>query len=196
MRRTHFLLFGLLTSSCSPQLDRASVFQDYTNAVNNHAVGDALALHTSDAEFLVPGQPPIRGTKAMRSSLHWDSVPQTHISFRISHMVGDTLILGPGSEGSLWFQGIGLDSITYAAGTRVVFEGGLITGVHPSSLLPESRSELQTRFDELMDWAARNAAEEIALLLPEGSFRYDPEHAITWLALLARYAAREEPDLP
>lgn len=96
---------------------REAVVADYIDAVNRNAVEEALAHHTADAEFLIPGQEPIVGTTAMRALLQWDSVLGSRIAFEPGHWAGDTLVAREGSESSAWFRGIGLDSILYAGGT-------------------------------------------------------------------------------
>ena len=190
------LLLAPLLFSCSPASEPEQVLGQYIDAVNGHSVARAVALHADDAEFILPGQAPIRGIEAMTALMQWDSVMQSRIRFGEVERHGDTLIAGRGSEQNLWFRGIGLDSISYASGTRFVFEGTLIKGVYPANLLPESASELDARFGEFVIWASTHAPDDLALLLPDGLFRYDPEAAVTWLSLLDRYASREDSDTP
>jgi len=190
------ILLAPLLLSCSPTWEPEQVLREYIDAVNGHSVAEAMALHTFDAEFIVPGQAPIRGTEEMTALMQWDSVMQSRIRFGEVERHGDTLIAGPGSEQNLWFRGIGMDSISYASGTRFVFEGTLIKGVYPANLLPESASEFETRFGEFVTWASTHAPDDFALLLPDGLFRYDPEAAATWLNLLNRYASRDGFDIP
>ena len=185
------LLAIVLLASCSPPPNDATVFRGYLDAVNRHAVAEALAFHTSDAEFIPPGQAPIRGTAGLRWLLQWDSVLQSHVLFDQAVQIGDTLILGPGSERNRFFEGIGLDSVAYAGGTRVVLEGSLIQGIYPARFLPESAAEFEFRYGEFMTWAGAEAPDELARLLPEGLFQYDPESAEAWMNLLARYQARK-----
>jgi hypothetical protein len=68
-RRASPLVLGALFSSCSGPPNDASVFRGYLAAVNRHAVAEALAFHTSKAEFILPGQAPIRGSADLRSLL-------------------------------------------------------------------------------------------------------------------------------
>ena len=188
---------GPLTLSCTADVDRESVFLDYFDAVNRNAVSEALAFHTPDAEFVIPGQPPIRGTEALRSLLQWDSVLNSSVRFGpVEQQLGDTLFAGPGSERNAWFQGIGLDSIVYASGSRFVFEGALIKGIYPSSLTPKSTAEFEARVEAFMGWAAAYSPDDMASLLPNGVFRYDREAAEAWLDLLAVYASNDESRLP
>ena len=108
------------------------IFTAYIDAVNRNDIKEALITHTRDAEFIIPGQDPINGTEELRSLLQWDSVMRSQISFTDLEVNGDTIIAGSGSESNFWFQGIGLDSIAYAPGTRVVFDGKLIKGIYPA----------------------------------------------------------------
>jgi hypothetical protein len=184
------VLLGAFLVSCSEPQGDASVFRGYLDALNRHAVSEALAFHTSDAEFALPGQTPIRGTEGLRSLLQWDSVLQSTVRFAEAVQIADTLILGPGSERNLWFQGIGLDSVAYAGGTRVVLQGTRIHGIYPAPFQRESATEFEGRYTEFMTWAEREAPEEVARLLPGGLFRYDMQSAEAWLELLREYYER------
>jgi len=150
---------------------RDAVLADYVDAVNVGAVGLALAHHTVDAEFLIPGQAPIVGAAALRALLQWDSVLGSRIRFEPGRWSGDTLFAGKGSESNAWFRGIGLDSIQYAAGTRFVFEDDKISGIYPSTLRPESIPEVEGRFGAFFEWAEANAP-EVSKLAPGGQFIY------------------------
>lgn len=165
---------------------RDAVVADYVDAVNLSAVEQALAHHTADAEFLLPGQTPIVGTAALRALLQWDSVLASRIRFEPGHWSGDTLFAGKGAESNAWFRGIGLDSVLYAAGTRFVFEGDKIRGIYPSTLRPESTAEVESRFGAFFEWAGANAP-EVSELAPGGQFIYSGEAAERWLHVLARY---------
>jgi hypothetical protein len=190
--RTATFVLAPLALSCTTSVDRESVMRGYVDSVNRNDVSAALAFHTPDAEFIIPGQPPIRGIEAMRSLLQYDSVLQSTLSFGPGIQRGDTLFAGQGSERNGWFRGIGLDSIAYASGTRFVFEGALIKGIYPESLVAETASEFEVRVEAFMSWAAENAPDELSALMPDGLFRYDRESAEAWLILLARYAGRDD----
>ena len=178
-----------LAGGCTGGVDHVAIFQDYAGAVTRNAVEEALGFHTSDAEFVIPGQVPIRGTDAMRDLLQWDSVLQSSLAFDGFEEVGDTLLVTSGSERNLWFSGVGLDSITYGPGLRIVFDGALISGIYPSALTPESQAEFEGRVGEFMGWAAQAAADDVGRLMPNGLFRYDASAALVWLELLQRYQA-------
>lgn len=185
--RLIFVIAGL--TACGPAADqesRESAFEGYLDAVNRNAVSEALAFHTPDAEFVIPGQNPIRGIHAMRSLLQWDSVLASRIRFAPLEWRGDTLVVGRGAERNAWFTGIGLDSIQYASGSRFVFEQDLIRGIYPSSLQPESSAEFEAKFRAFWIWA-ETSAPEAAQLAPEGLFQYNAAAADRWLGILARY---------
>ncbi|MEJ2216179.1 MAG: nuclear transport factor 2 family protein [Gemmatimonadota bacterium] len=187
------LLSLALFAACAGETQtarREAVFRGYVAAVNSHDVSKALAFHTSDPEFVILGQPPIRGRDAMRSLLQWDSVLNSHIRMEPSRWLGDTLILKAGSERNAWFEGIGLDSIRYSAGTRIVYQGDRIKEVHPSDLVPQSAAEFQAKAEAFFRWAQTNAP-EVAQLAPGGSFKYDRGSAAVWLQVLQRYGERD-----
>ena len=187
--RQILLALLLAIAACGPKADhevREAVLEDYIDAVNRNDVGDALALHTPDAEFLIPGQNLIRGTEAMRSLLQWDSVLGSHIRIAPLEWRGDTLVVGAGAERNAWLSGIGIDSIQYASGTRFVFDGNRIRGVYASTLQPQSLAEFVAKFSEFSAWAD-TMAPEVARLAPDGLFRYDAAAAESWLAVLKRY---------
>lgn len=112
-------------AACSTGSGRDEVFRSYVDAVNRNAVSAALALHTADAEFIIPGQTPIRGLEAMRSLLQWDSVLTSQLRFDKGAWRGDTLVISGGSERNAWFAGIGMDSLAYGPGLQVVFSGAV-----------------------------------------------------------------------
>ena len=179
----------IASAACGPTSERGSresAVGAYIDAVNRNAVSEALAFHTPDAEFVIPGQNAIQGIDAMRSLLQWDSVLGSHIGFTALEWRGDTLVMGPGFERNAWFQGIGLDSILYSAGTRFVFEGERIRGVYPSSVRPESMANLQAKFEAFWHWAETDAP-HAAELAPRGLFKYNAAAAEDWLGILARY---------
>ncbi len=182
------IVFACALGACAgPPPNHMATFHEYVDAVNSKAIDDALALHTDDAEFILPGQKPIRGLDEMRSLLEWDAAMNARIRFRGIEERGDTLVIASGSERNAWFQGVGLDSIEYGPGLRVVFEGALIRGVYPSALTPESAAAFQTRVGEFFGWAAVEAPEDLRKVMPEGVFRYDAPSARAWIALLDRY---------
>ena len=188
MKSWLFIVIAAL-ASCDPPPDpglREAALRGYIEAVNRNAVSEALAFHTPDAEFQIPGQGTIQGLEAMRSLLQWDSVLGSRIRFEPLNWRGDTLVVSAGAERNAWFAGIGVDSIQYTAGTRFVFEGDRIRGVYPASLEPESLVELEARFGAFWRWAETNAP-EAARLAPEGLFQYNAEAAQEWLDIFARY---------
>ena len=178
-----------ILANCTDRVDREAIFHAYVDAVNRNAVEDALSFHTENAEFIIPGQQPIRGKEAMRALLQWDSVLQSSLVFGAAEEEGDTLTVSSGSERISWFSGIGLDSIAYGPGLRIIFDGPLIRGVYPSALVPSSAAEFEARVGLFMGWAAQEAQEDLGQLMPNGLFRYDAESATAWLDVLARYQA-------
>ncbi len=187
MRRAVLTVITIMIVGCTASSDRVVVFQRYVDAVNRKAVEEALSLHTVDAEFIIPGQRPVRGTDAIRSLLEWDAVLGTRLDFSGFEERGDTLFVASGAERNAWFDGVGLESIEYGAGLRVVFDGGLITGIYPSGLTPDSALELQAHVGAFMIWARAHAPDELERLLPEGYFQYDSQSAHGWIRLLSRY---------
>lgn len=183
------LLSAILVVGCQPGPDRDEVFRGYVDAVNRKDLDAALGFHTPDAVFLIPGQDTIAGLDAMRRLLQWDSVLESSLRFGPSAERGDTLFVEGGSERSLWFAGIGIDSILYGPGIRVVFEEDLIAGIFPSALRPASGQEFERKLTDFLGWASTNAANELETLLPQGRFRYDGAAAASWLPVFDRYAA-------
>jgi hypothetical protein len=181
------IFLGVIIKSCSSDLEKIKTFNTYVNAVNQNDVSEALSTHTQDAEFIIPGQKVIRGSENLRSLLQWDSVLQSRIKFTDLKVHGDTLIAGAGSERNFWFDGIGLDSIVYASGTRVVFQGKFIKGIYPATIVSESSKELERCFQRFMIWATQNASEDLVQLMPDGFFIYNSESAKEWIKLFDYY---------
>jgi hypothetical protein len=188
-------LLGVLAfAACrgeSERQHREALFREYVAAVNAHDVSKALGYYAPDVEFVIPGQDPIRGTDANRSLLEWDSVMNSRIRMVPSGWAGDTLTMAAGSERNAWFRGIGLDSIRYAAGTRVVYRGDRIKGIYPANLEPGSAAAFQARAQAFFAWAQANAP-EVAQLAPGGLFKYDGASAEAWLEVLRRYEENED----
>ena len=187
MRRAILIVIAFTIVGCAGNPDRVAIFQRYVDAVNRKAIEEALSLHRADAEFIIPGQRPVRGTESMRSLLEWDVVMGTHLEFSGFEERGDTLFVASGVESNAWFSGVGLESIEYGAGLRVVFDGDLITGIYPSGLTPDSASEFKAHVGAFMTWAGTHAPDELERLLPEGYFQYDSQSAHAWIKLLGRY---------
>lgn len=191
------MAFALALCACSgppSEASREAALESLVRAVNRNDVEAALAHYTPDAEFLIPGQHPIRGTEAMRDLLQWDSVLDSRIRFRTDRWRGDTLVAGVGVERNAWFAGVGLDSIVYAAGTRFVFDGEKISGIYPSTLSAKSMSEFEPKYRAFFEWGEANAP-EVARLAPGGQFVYTGAAAEEWREVLARYAeARRTPE--
>lgn len=187
MRYAILIAVTITIVGCPGNPNRVAIFERHVDAVNRNAIEEALSLYTADAEFMIPGQRPIRGTDAMRSLLEWDAVLGTRLEFSGFEERGETLFVASGTERNAWFSGVGLESIEYGAGLRVVFEGDLIAGIYPSGLTPKSASELETRVGAFMTWAGTHAPDELERLLPEGYFQYDSQSARAWIRLLDRY---------
>ncbi len=187
MRQMILVAIVTVITGCTENPNRIAIFQQYVDAVNSGAIDEALILCTAEAEFMIPGQLPIRGTNAIRSLLEWDAVLKTQLEFGSIEEHGDTLTVASGFERNEWFSGIGLESIEYGAGLRIIFEGDLIAGIYPSGLTPESALELNSRVGAFMAWAGKHAPDELEQLLPGGYFQYDSQSALAWMRLLDRY---------
>ncbi len=177
-----------LLLACSSRLaERMYIIE---HAFDHHNIDSTLAsAYTDDIHFELGGVV-LEGKRALRGGAEWDSVVNTHLSFRDFRMNGDTVICKCTAEDDLLkLQGIeheDFDPVT------IVFDGNRIKHVIFQRTAESRRAPgaASSSFDE---WASRERARELANLTPDGKFVLSAESARGWLALLKEWRNATHP---
>ncbi len=166
---------------------KRAVVQRYVQLHRSHDIDGLLALHTSDAEFLIPGQHPIRGKEALRHLFEWDSVLGSELAMTGLSIAGDTILVDTVIERNRFFRALGLTEVRYQPGTRFVLRNGQIAGTYPAALSEESLKSGIEEYQHLFQWLSANRPDAYSRLLPGGLFRYNASNARLWLQVLAEW---------
>jgi ketosteroid isomerase-like protein len=129
-RASHFILGSMLVASCLPGVDVAAVTRALLEtdrawaalAGSNGPVDSVVAYWTSDARVILPGQPVLVGSEAIRQMVAGTrAIP----GFRISWTPDSAVVSPSGDLGYTW----GANRITApdSTGTLVTMEGRYIT---------------------------------------------------------------------
>lgn len=186
------VLVVLACTGCASQQDPARFLGHYVELQSSRDVEGLLALHTTDVEFLIPGQEPIRGTSALRDLYKWDAVLRSELLMGGIRTEGDTIVIDSIVERNEWFTALGLDEVRYMPGTRFVLEEGRIAGIYPAAFDDETQQRLMERFQPLMNWLGEHRPDALQQLLPGGRFRYDASTAELWLEVLADWNTSQQ----
>jgi len=163
--------------------------------VELHHLGDVnglIALHTEDAEFLIPGQVPIRGTSDLRNLMEWDAVLESELMMEGVTVDGDTISIEHVIERNRLFKALGVSEVRYQPGTRFVLRDRRVSGVYPSRFTPEIEVRVGKEFGELIEWMSKNRPQDYERLLPKGKFRYDGASARLWLQVVGDWNKAKE----
>jgi len=175
----------LAYAGCTRRQDPATFVEHYVQLHRSGDIAGLLALHTADAEFVIVGQEPVRGTAALRDLFEWDAVLGSELVMSAIHSDGDTIVVDSVTERNRWFQAIGLAEVRHRPGTRIVLRDGRILGTYPAAFDDETQKRLIERFELLIHWLVENRPETMDQLMPGGKFRYDAASARLWLDVLA-----------
>lgn len=177
----------LLCSGCTTRLDPTAFIEHYMELHRSGDVDGLLALHTADAEFLIVGQNPMRGTAALRDLFEFDAVLGSELVMDAISVDGDTIVVDSIIERNKLFEAIGVSESRYRPGTRIVFRGGRISGTYPATFDDETQKRVAEGFRSPVRWLASNRPSALEQLLPGGKFRYDAASARLWLEVLAEW---------
>ncbi|MDP2470262.1 MAG: nuclear transport factor 2 family protein [Candidatus Palauibacterales bacterium] len=194
MGRVLTALAVLTWASCAKQQSPAAFVERYLELHRSRDVDALLALHTADAEFVIPGQEPLRGTAALRDLFEWDAVLGSELVMSGIRSDADTILIDSVIERNKWFQALGLVEVRHRAGTRIVLRDGRIAATYPAAFDDETQRRLMDRFQPLLRWLGEHRREALDQLLPGGKFRYDAATARLWLEVLAEWNTSRRPD--
>ena len=172
---------------CAKKLDPVEFVQRYVKLHRSHDIDGLLALHTDDTEFLMPGQPPIRGKEALRDLLEWDAVLESELTMSDISIDGDTILINTVIERNKFFQSMGVTDVRYQPGTRFVLRNERIVGTYPAAISEESLNKGRKEYQNLIQWLSTNRPNTLERLMPNGKFRYDAASARLWLKVLEEW---------
>lgn len=180
-------LIVFLFFSCSQKSDNIKIVEEYFAAHNSHDVNKTMKFYSKDASFEIPGQDTIKEFDQIRELEEWDAALNSNLE--VSDFVdnGDTIFVNKIIERNDWFKNMGVDSIVYNPGTRIILKNGLIKALIPSPFLQESRERLMTRLQMFVNWAKTVEPEVLKSLLPDGKFAYKKDNANKWIQLLKEW---------
>ena len=180
-------LLTLTLISCSQKSDNVKIVEDYFAAHNSHNVNKTMKFYSKDASFEIPGQDTFKGLEQILEIEEWDAALSSDLEASDFVDNGDTVFVNKIIERNDWFENMGIDSVVYNPGTRIILEKGLIKAMIPSPLLQESRERILTRLEMFVNWAKTIEPEALKSLLPEGKFSYKKENANKWISLLKEW---------
>lgn len=183
-------LFALV--GCTSSQDPAAFVERYVQLHAARDVDALLALHAPDAEFVIPGQDPIRGSAALRDLLEWDAVLESKLTMSGVRAEGDSILIDSVVERNKWFQALGLSEARFRPGTTMVLRDGRIVGVYPAGFDVDTQRRFIERFEVLAQWLHENRQDALEQLLPGGKFRYDAASARLWLEVFAEWQSSGE----
>jgi SnoaL-like domain len=186
-------LASLLVASCTERPDSKAFVDNYVQTHRSGDVDGLLAMHTGDAEFVMVGQDPIRGTAALRDLFEWDAVLKSDLSMDAVSADGDTIVVDSVTERNRWFRAIGLSVARFQPGTRILLEDGRIAGTYPAAFEDETGRVLGDGFERIVAWLGHNRPDTLKQLLPGGKFRYDAQSARLWLKVFEEWKSSERP---
>lgn len=181
------ILFAFLTANCERRMEAHSLMDTYARLHSAGDIVELLSMHTLDAEFLIPGQTPIRGVAALNELFAWDSVLESSLNFEGIREIGDTIFIERVVEKNLFFSNLGIPAIHYLPGTRFVRNQNRISGVYPAPFDTASEARVVEVFGRILPWLSANRPDDFRRLLPDGKFQYDAGRAERWLEIIREW---------
>jgi len=167
-------------------------WEAYLEAHNAGLADDMLALYTEDAVFAIPTVGELRGTEQLRDLVAWDVANHGQLHCEGYAVSGDQLTIEQVTESNDWFRAIGVETVHYQPGTRVVFREGLLAEVRPAPFTEESAKAVEAAFGPFMAWASTHPDKPLESLLPGGKFAYSKQSAERWQAWFGTWHATQE----
>jgi SnoaL-like protein len=181
----------LALGSCARGLDPGALVEHYVELHRSGDIDELLALHSDDAEFLIPGQEPIRRIAALRNLFEWDAVLKSELFMDSISAEGDTIVVDSVIERNKWFQAIGLSEARFQPGTRMVLKDGRIVGTYPAAFDAETQKRVAAGFERIVRWLRQYRPEALERLLPGGKFKYDAASAKLWLEVFEEWKSSD-----
>lgn len=191
MRLSLTAIIVLLAASCTADVDRLQVVEDFERLKNAHDTAQTLALFTADAVLDFGPMGAVSGHDAIDRIHEYDVALATQLDFETCVLDGDDVVCRV-TETNQWLAIAGIDSITYPE-TRFAFDD---TGkIRSIAALPsqESQAALGAAMSAFGAWAQANAAERFAALFDtQGNFQFSYDNGQTVLRLLREWRRVED----
>jgi len=186
------LIASFCNYGCGKKFEADRFAQKYVELHRSHNVDGLLALHTNDAEFIIPGQRPVRGKNALKDLFEWDAVLGSQLTMSDISMNGDTILINSITERNKFFLFLGIPEVRYQPGTRFVLRNGLIAGTYPSALTEESLKKGVEKYERLIQWLSANRPDTLERLMPGGKLTYNGANAKMWLEMFDEWKRLSE----
>ncbi|MBW2254416.1 MAG: nuclear transport factor 2 family protein [Deltaproteobacteria bacterium] len=164
----------------------------YLEAHNAGRTEEMLAFYTEDAVFAIPTVGELRGTEQLRDLVAWDVANHGQLNSEGYAVSGDQLTIEQVTESNDWFRAIGVETIHYQPGTRIVFREGRLAEVRPTPFTEESTKAVEAAFGPFMAWASAHPDKPLEALLPGGKFDYSKQSAERWKTWFGTWHAARE----
>jgi hypothetical protein len=181
--------------SCSNKTSPQGIVEAHINAKNTHQVSASMQYIADDAVLEIPGlEMLIKGKEERRRIAEYDSVLNTVLTPSAFTVRGDTVFCSI-IESNDWLEAAGIPEIYYPRTMHVVKDAKI---VYSSGWMADSSAaEIGNVLGEFVPWASENHPEEMARMMPGGSFIYNAQNGEMVMGLLRQWrdaTAGESPD--
>lgn len=179
------MVTGAVLYSCSNKTSPQRIVEAHLNAKNAHQVSASMRYVADDAVLEIPGLGMIiTGKEERRRIAEYDSVLNTVLTPSDFTVHGDTVLCSV-IENNDWLEAAGIPAIYYPSTMHVVKDGKI---AYSSGRMADScAAEIRNVLGEFVPWANENHPEEMARMMPGGSFTYNAQNGETVVGLLRQW---------
>ncbi len=191
MRLITTAIIVLLAASCTSDIDRLQVIEEFERLKNAHDREATLTLFAADAELDFGPMGTMQGHEAIDRIHGYDAALSTMLKFD-SCTTQDSDVVCQVTETNDWLKIAGIDSIVYEQVRFTVEDTGKIRRV---SAIPSEASiaAMGTALTAFGGWAQQHAPERFgALFDAQGNFDYNFENGQKVLQLLHEWQDTEK----
>ena len=153
----------------------------YQQAHNAHDVELAMSYMTPTIRYMMIGLWTREGQEEVRILESWDAALNSQLTYG-SLQVRQGRMDCSGSETNDWYRLAGIEQVDFDS-IKFEFQGDKITHIR-AKISPKSERAIDQAMNRVIHWALDYAPEEVDALVPRGIFRYGPDHAARWIALV------------
>ncbi len=186
MRYVSTAIIVVLAASCTSDIDRLQLVEDFERLKNAHDRENTLALFAADAELDFGPMGTMQGHEAIDRIHGYDAALSTTLEFD-GCSIEDSDVVCRVTESNDWLKIAGIDSIGYDEVRFTINDAGKIARV---SAIPsgESIAAIGTALTAFGGWAQQHEPERFgALLDAQGNFDYSFENGQKVLQLLREW---------
>jgi hypothetical protein len=162
-------------------------WEAYLEAHNAGRAEEMLAFYTEDAVLEIPGVGELKGTEQLRGIVAWDVANHGTLHSEGYAVTGDQLTIEHVTESNDWFRAIGVETVHYQPGIRIVVREGQLAEVRITPFTAESAKAVEAAYSPFMAWASAHPEEPLQALLPGGRFAYSKQSAEQWQAWFGKW---------